>query len=97
MLREMRHDTDLRSGSGETYWEKQKKKMVGRVGLEPTANGLKGRCSTIELPTHMDARGGIEPPIRVLQTPALPLGYPAPLLFDCYLISFIWVAKVLII
>ena len=24
----------------------------------------------------MDARGGIEPPIRVLQTPALPLGYP---------------------
>ncbi|SVB45129.1 uncharacterized protein METZ01_LOCUS197983, partial [marine metagenome] len=24
--------------------------MVGRVGLEPTANGLKGRCSTIELP-----------------------------------------------
>ena len=25
--------------------------MVGRVGLEPTANGLKGRCSTIELPT----------------------------------------------
>ena len=25
----------------------------------------------------MDARGGIEPPIRVLQTPALPLGYPA--------------------
>ena len=26
--------------------------MVGRVGLEPTANGLKGRCSTIELPTR---------------------------------------------
>ena len=26
--------------------------MVGRVGLEPTANGLKGRCSTIELPTQ---------------------------------------------
>jgi hypothetical protein len=25
---------------------------VGRVGLEPTANGLKGRCSTIELPTQ---------------------------------------------
>ena len=51
--------------------------MVGRVRLELTTNGLKGRCSTIELPTHMDARGGIEPPIRVLQTPALPLGYPA--------------------
>ena len=25
----------------------------------------------------MDARGGIEPPIRDLQSPALPLGYPA--------------------
>ena len=23
--------------------------LVSRVGLEPTANGLKGRCSTIEL------------------------------------------------
>ena len=30
--------------------------MVGRVRLELTANGLKGRCSTIELPTH--GRGG---------------------------------------
>ena len=29
-----------------------KKGVVGRVGLEPTANGLKGRCSTIELPTQ---------------------------------------------
>jgi hypothetical protein len=26
--------------------------MVGWVGLEPTANGLKGRCSTTELPTQ---------------------------------------------
>src|SRR5436190_18649152 len=25
--------------------------VVGRVGLEPTTNGLKGRCSTTELPT----------------------------------------------
>lgn len=25
-------------------------KMVGRVGLEPTTNGLKGHCSTTELP-----------------------------------------------
>jgi hypothetical protein len=32
--------------------------MVGRVGLEPTANGLKGRCSTIELPTQ---RSGFAP------------------------------------
>ena len=27
--------------------EKQKKKVVGRVGLEPTANGLKGRHGKI--------------------------------------------------
>gem|GEM_PF-4804567 len=34
--------------SGKFYaWE-----LVGRVGLEPTTNGLKGRCSTAELPTH---------------------------------------------
>jgi hypothetical protein len=26
--------------------------MVGRVGFEPTTNGLKGRCSTTELPTQ---------------------------------------------
>ncbi len=26
--------------------------VVGRVGLEPTTNALKGRCSTIELPTR---------------------------------------------
>ena len=25
--------------------------LVGRVGFEPTTNGLKGRCSTTELPT----------------------------------------------
>ena len=25
---------------------------MGRVGLEPTTNGLKGRCSTTELPTQ---------------------------------------------
>lgn len=28
---------------------------VGRVGLEPTTNALKGRCSTIELPTRLPA------------------------------------------
>ena len=27
--------------------------MVGWVGLEPTTNALKGRCSTIELPTRL--------------------------------------------
>ncbi len=41
----------------------------------------------------MDARVGIEPTIKLLQSLALPLGYPAP----CYLISFIWVAVILII
>ena len=31
--------------------------MVGRVRLELTTNGLKGRCSTIELPTqHLGLR-----------------------------------------
>ena len=27
--------------------------MVGRQGFEPWTNGLKGRCSTAELPTHL--------------------------------------------
>lgn len=26
--------------------------MVGRKGLEPLTNGLRGHCSTIELTTH---------------------------------------------
>jgi hypothetical protein len=29
---------------------------VGWVGLEPTTNALKGRCSTIELPTRQETR-----------------------------------------
>jgi hypothetical protein len=29
---------------------------MGWVGLEPTTNALKGRCSTIELPTHVGKR-----------------------------------------
>ena len=32
---------------------------VGRVGLEPTTNALKGRCSTIELPTRVRSRGNV--------------------------------------
>ena len=28
------------------------KRKLGWVGLEPTTNALKGRCSTIELPTR---------------------------------------------
>src|SRR6266568_1403411 len=31
-------------------------RLVGRVGLEPTTNGLKGRCSTTELPTQPRGR-----------------------------------------
>ncbi len=27
--------------------------MVGRLGIEPRTNGLKGHCSTIELPTRL--------------------------------------------
>ena len=30
---------------------------MGWVGLEPTTNALKGRCSTIELPTRIGERG----------------------------------------
>ena len=30
--------------------------VVGRVGFEPTTNGLKGRCSTTELPTQRAGR-----------------------------------------
>jgi hypothetical protein len=51
--------------------------MVGRERLELSANGLKGRCSTIELPTHMDARDGIEPSIVLLQRTVLPFDHPA--------------------
>ena len=29
---------------------------VGREGLEPSTNGLKGHCSTIELPTRESAK-----------------------------------------
>ena len=35
--------------------ENRLQNVVGRVGLEPTTNGLKGRCSTTELPTHSTA------------------------------------------
>ena len=47
------------------------------MGLEPTANGLKGRCSTIELPTRVDARKGVEPLIALLQRAVLPFDHPA--------------------
>ena len=47
------------------------------MGFEPTANGLKGRCSTIELPTRVDARDGIEPSIALLQRAVLPFDHLA--------------------
>ena len=51
--------------------------MVGRERLELSANGLKGRCSTIELPTRMDARDGIEPSIALLQRAVFPFDHLA--------------------
>ncbi len=43
-----------RSGIGVRTWKVAAlwKEVVGRVGFEPTTNGLKGRCSTTELPTR---------------------------------------------
>ena len=39
----------------------------------------------------VDARGGIEPPIQLLQSRALPLGHPARLLnYDCLLLQSIF-------
>ena len=43
--------------------------MVGWPGFEPGTNDLKGRCSTIELPTHIHnrqftARGGYGSSLR---------------------------------
>ena len=56
--------------------------MVGRERLELSANGLKGRCSTIELPTRVDARKGVEPSIALLQRAVLPFDHPALLAED---------------
>ena len=39
--------------------------MVGRPGLEPGTNDLKGRCSTVELSTHSAFR-------QRIRTPSLP-------------------------
>ena len=37
------------------------KKMVDRVGIEPTTNGLKDHCSTTELPIRLGFKGYPEP------------------------------------
>src|SRR5436309_12437024 len=41
--------------------------MVGRVGSEPTTNGLKGRCSTTELPTRPNGAGETKQRLRLVQ------------------------------
>ncbi len=35
------------------------RRLVGWVGVEPTANGLKGHCSTTELPTRRHRRAAV--------------------------------------
>jgi hypothetical protein len=57
------------------------RKVVGWVGFEPTTNGLKGRCSTTELPTHLKIKQStIARDLNPRPTPnafgaALPLSY----------------------
>jgi hypothetical protein len=41
---------------------------MGWVGLEPTTNALKGRCSTVELPTRVRKRAGKLLPNHVAAT-----------------------------
>ena len=48
--------------------------MVGRVGFEPTTNGLKGRCSTTELPTQQVV-GRLQNPNELKPFGAAPLLY----------------------
>ena len=58
---------------------------TGVAGFEPTNNGVKVRCLTAWLyPIDQKAVTGFEPVIRVLQTPALPLGYTAVFHNDYY-------------
>ena len=38
-----------RAPSDFSNYKTRKKLLVGAVGIEPTTNGLKGRCSTTEL------------------------------------------------
>src|SRR5438093_2750765 len=41
--------------------------VVGRVGFEPTTNGLKGRCSTTELPTRPNGAREAKQRLRLVQ------------------------------
>jgi hypothetical protein len=49
-------------------------KYLGWVGLEPTTNALKGRCSTVELPTHQETSSeSITKSLRCKQKPERPI------------------------
>lgn len=59
-------------------------KQMGRLGFEPRANALKGRCSTTELPTHGQKTGQVyhveNAPFKIMLPVAtivsLALGFP---------------------
>ncbi len=58
------------------------KKMVGAVGFEPTTNGLKGRCSTVELHARKGpSRGELlsQPGHEAPCPPAQPKAYASPI------------------
>jgi hypothetical protein len=61
------------------------RKLVPRVGLEPTQTYVRGILSPLRLPFRhpgtdvLEAAPGFEPGVKVLQTTALPLGYAAVL------------------
>jgi hypothetical protein len=49
-------------------------RVLGWVGLEPTTNALKGRCSTVELPTHQETSSeSITKSLRCKQKPERPV------------------------
>jgi hypothetical protein len=51
--------------------------------------------SLSRLTKDVEARGGIEPPIRVLQTLALPLGYRAPVNNPIFLLRNLYFCNVI--
>jgi len=60
-----RREGNLIASRAFTHAGLQSFQRVGWVGLEPTTNALKGRCSTIELPT----RRNLTPMLR-MKTPS---------------------------
>ena len=49
--------------------------MVQGKGVEPLLPPYQGGVLTVILPLHMAGTNGIEPILRVLETPVLPLNY----------------------